>query len=87
MLKYYIFNTNICGCGCKCLKRKSGLNFDICDANKNPICTIKGRNNDNFGTFFKDSYSYEINFPQDAEPDIKLTLLNCVYALDALCIY
>ena len=39
------------------------------------------------GTFFKDSYSYEINFPQDAEPDIKLTLLNCVYALDALCIY
>ena len=87
MLKYYIFNTNICGCGCKCLKRKSGLNFDICDANKNPICTIKGRNNENFGTFFKDSYSYEINFPQDAEPDIKLTLLNCVYALDALCIY
>ena len=86
-LKYYIFNTNICGCCCKCLKRKSGLDFNICDINKNPIGTIKGRNNKNFGTFFKDSYSYEINFPPDAEPDTKLTLLNCVYALDALCIY
>jgi hypothetical protein len=48
---------------------------------------ISGRNDKNFGTFFDDSYSYEINFPPDCEPDIKLTLLNCVYALDALCVY
>ena len=48
---------------------------------------ISGRNDKNFGTFFDDSYSYEINFPQDAEPDYKLTLLHAIYALDALCIY
>ena len=86
-LKYYVFNTNRCSYCSKCLKRRIGLDFNICDVNKNPICTIKGENNKNFGAFFDDSYSYEINFPPDAEPDIKLTLLNCVYALDALCVY
>ena len=86
-LKYYIFNTNKCGYGCKCLRRSSGLDFNICDVNKNPICTIRGRNKKDFGAFFEDSYSYVFNFPQDADPDIKLTLLNSVYALDALCAY
>ena len=49
--------------------------------------SIRGRNNNNFGAFFDDSYSYEIYFPEDAEPDYKLTLLHAIYALDALCIY
>ena len=86
-LKYYVFNTNRCSYCSKCLKRRIGLDFNICDINKNPICTIIGRNNKNFGEFFDDSYSYEINFPIDANPDIKLTILNCVYALDGLCVY
>ena len=86
-LKYYVINNNKCGCFCKCLKRRTGLNFNICDLNKKPICTIIGRNKKDFGAFFEDSYSYEVNFPQDADSDTKLTLLNCVYALDTLCVY
>ena len=88
LLKYRIYNNSICNnCGCKCSRRKSGLDLTVSDINKNPITTIHGRNNQNFGKFFDDSYSYEINFPLDAEPDIKLTILHGVYALDALCIY
>ena len=76
-------------CGNKCLRRRKGLDFFIADANNNPIMnsSIHGRNNKNFGKFFEDSYSYEIYFPEDAEPDYKLTLLHAIYALDALCIY
>ena len=87
-LKYhiYLFSHN---CGNKCLRRRIGLDFFIADANNNQIMnsSIIGRNNQNFGTFFDDSYSYEINFPEDADPDYKLTLLHAIYALDALCIY
>jgi hypothetical protein len=87
-LKYhiYLFSHN---CGNKCLRRRRGLDFFIADANNNQIMNsfIIGRNNQNFGTFFDDSYSYEINFPEDADPDYKLTLLHDIYALDALCIY
>ena len=86
-LKYYVFLENKCSYFSKCLKRRAGLDFNICDVNKNPICTISGRNNKDFGAFFEDSYSYEINFPPDADADIKLILLNCVFALDALCVY
>jgi len=87
-LKYniYLISHN---CGNKCLRRRKGLDFFITDANNNQVMNsfINGRNNKNFGTFFDDSYSYEINFPEDAEPDYKLTLLHAIYALDALCIY
>ena len=86
-LKYYVINSNKCSCLSKCLRRRTGLDFNICDVNKNPICPISGRNNKNFGAFFEDSYSYEMNFPSDADSDIKLVLLNCVYALDTLCVY
>ena len=86
-LKYYVFLENKCSYFSKCLKRRAGLDFNICDVNKNPICTISGRNNKDFGAFFEDSYSYEINFPPDADADIKLILLKCVFALDALCVY
>ena len=84
--KIYLIAHN---CGNKCLRRRKGLDFFITDANDNQIVNsfISGRNDKNFGTFFDDSYSYEINFPQDAEPDYKLTLLHAIYALDALCIY
>lgn len=70
-----------------CLRRKLGLNFNICDINKNPIATFKGRKNNDFGAFFDDSYSYEINFPPDTTPDLKLTLLQFVYSLDSLRLY
>ena len=87
-LKYHIYLTSH-NCGNKCLRRRKGLDFFIADANNNQIMNsfICGRNENNFGTFFDDSYSYEINFPEDAEPDYKLTLLHAIYALDALCIY
>lgn len=87
-LKYRICLTSH-NCGNKCLRRRKGLDFFIADANNNPIMnsSITGRNNKNLGTFFIDSYSYEIKFPEDAEPDYKLTLLHAIYALDALCIY
>ena len=87
-LKYHIYLISH-NCGNKCLRRRLGLNFIIADINNNPIMksSILGRNNKNFGKFFEDSYSYEINFPEDAEPDYKLTLLHAIYALDALCIY
>jgi hypothetical protein len=88
ILKYYIFSDSKCNCGCKCLKRKTGLNFNIYDINKKPISsTIHGRNNKNYGKFFEDSYSYEITFPLDAEPDTKLTLLHSIYIIEALCEY
>lgn len=83
-LKYYVINNNKCVCSSKCLRRRAGLDFNICDVNKNPICSFSGRNNKNFGAFFEDSYSYEINFPSDADSDIKLALLNYIYALDTL---
>ena len=87
-LKYQIYLVSH-NCGNKCLRRKKGLDFIITDVNNNPIMnsTIHGVNNKNFGDFFNDSYSYEIYFPEDAEPDIKLTLLHAIYVLDALCIY
>ena len=87
-LKYHIYLISH-NCGNKCLRRRKGLDFFIADANNNQIMNsfISGRNDKNFGTFFDDSYSYEINFPEDAEPDYKLTLLHAIYALDALCIY
>ena len=87
-LKYRICLTSH-NCGNKCLRRRKGLDFFIADANNNPIMNsfITGRNNKDLGAFFIDSYSYEINFPEDAEPDYKLTLLHAIYALDALCIY
>ena len=87
-LKYHIYLTSH-NCGNKCLRRRKGLDFFIADANNNAINSsfIYGRNNKNFGTFFNDSYSYEIYFPEDAEPDYKLTLLHAIYALDSLCIY
>ena len=87
-LKYHIY-LNSHNCGNKCLRRRKGLDFFIADANNNPIMnsSIYGRNNKNLGKFFDDSYSYEINFPEDADPDYKLTLLHAIYAIDALCIY
>ena len=65
-----------------------GLTFKIYDVNNSQVATISGINdNKNFGMFFDDSYSYQINFPLDATPDIKLTLLHCIYCIDALCLY
>ena len=86
-LKYYVYFDNACNCAYKCLRRKLGLTFNICDINKNLIASIKGRKNNDFGAFFDDSYSYEINFPPDATPDLKLTLLHCVYSHDTLWLY
>ena len=76
-MKYYVFLENKCSYFSKCLKRRAGLDFIICDVNKNPICTISGRNNKDFGAFFEDSYSYEINFPPNADADTVLTILLC----------
>ena len=88
ILKYWIFYDYKCKCGCKCLRRKLGLNFKIYDVNHNLIGIIGGINdNKDFGLFFDDSYSYKIDFPLDATPDIKLTLLHYIYALDMLCLY
>ena len=88
VLKYYVLFDYKCKCGCKCLRRKMGLTFKIYDVNNNQVATISGINdNKNFGMFFDDSYSYQINFPLDATPDIKLTLLHCIYCIDALCLY
>ena len=88
VLKYYVFLDYKRKCGCKCLRRKTGLNFNICDINKNVISTIRGKNkNEEYGLFFDDSYSYEINFPSDATPELKLNLLHCIYSIDALCVY
>jgi len=44
-------------------------------------------NEKNIGKYFDDSYTYEITFPLDAEPDTKLTLLHSVYIIEALCQY
>ena len=87
VLKYYIFYDGGCDCACKCLRRKLGLNFNICDIKKNIIATIKGSNNNDFGAFFDDSYTFEISFPSDATPELKLILLHGVFSLDTLCIY
>ena len=88
ILKYRVFYDYSCKCGCKCLRRKLGLNFKIYDPNNNPIGIISGINdNKDFGLFFDDSYSYKIDFPLDATPDLKLTLLHCIYSLDTLCLY
>ena len=65
-----------------------GLRFRIYDVNNNHVATINGINdNKNIGMFFDDSYSYQINFPPDATPDIKLCLLHCIYSIDTLCLY
>ena len=88
VLKYYVLYDYKCKCGCKCLRRKMGLNFIIYDKNKNKVATIRGINdNKNIGMFFDDSYSYLIDFPSDATPDDKLALLHCIYSLDILCLY
>ena len=59
------------------------MNFKIYDPNNNPIGIISGINdNKDFGLFFDDSYSYKIDFPLDATPDLKLTLLHCIYSLE-----
>ena len=87
-LKYYIYLASH-NCENKCLRRKKGLDYYIADVNNNKIVnsSIRERNDNNFGKFFDDFYSYEIYFPEDAEPDYKLSLLYAIYALDALCKY
>ena len=88
VLKYYVLFDYKCKCGCKCCRRKMGLRFKIYDVNNNHVATISGINdNKNIGMFFNDSYSYQINFPSDATPDIKLCLLHCIYSIDTLCLY
>ncbi len=69
-----------------CLRRKLVLNFKIYDVHNKPISIISGINDNNdFGLFFDDSYSYKIDFPLDATPNIKLNLIHCINSLDTMC--
>ena len=88
-LKYFIYY-NACNCGltcCICSRRKCGLRFSITDLNENEVGYISGILDRSLGEFFHDSYSYEISFPEDSTPELKLTLLHAVYAIDTICLF
>jgi hypothetical protein len=77
----YVIMRKICCLKC-CTRKECGLAFTIFNTNSEPVGNIQGK-----GEFCSNSYTYQISFPQDATPDLKLCLLNAIYAIDTFGLY
>ena len=77
----YVIMRKICCLKC-CTRKECGLSFTIFDSNSVPVGNIQGK-----GACCSNTYTYQIYFPQDATPELKLCLLNAIYAIDTFGLY
>lgn len=76
-LKYTIYLTKCCFDYCMA-GRYCNVKFTIKDLSNSPVGYIHG-----FPSFCDCSFVYKIDFPADATPELKLTILNAIYVIDS----
>lgn len=88
-LKYYIF-FYVCKCillSCKCVRKCCGLKFIITDRSmENEVGSIEEIDMI-LGEFFNDSDTYNVIFPMDASPELKLTIINALSVIDTFLLF
>ena len=88
-LRYFIL-FYICNCTflcCKCVRKCCGLKFIITDRSmENEVGSIEEIDMI-LGEFFNDSDTYNVIFPMDASPELKLTIINAVSVIDTFLLF
>ena len=77
----YVIMRKIC-CLKYCTRKECGLSFTIFNSKSEPVGNIQGK-----GACCSNIYTYQIYFPQDATPELKLCFLNAIYAIDTFGLY